>query len=90
MGSAAPHLVVRCGDEVVELVCLALKLELDAIKAGEDGVPHACALPASSAQRAPQHVRLAGTPAAGSLLTGGAQPVDAALGVHQAHHLLPR
>ncbi len=85
-----PHLVLRCGDEVVELVCLALELELDAIKAGEDGVPHACAPPASSAQRAVQRVRLASTPAAGLLLTGGAQPVDTALGVHQTHHLLPR
>ena len=31
------------GDEVVELVLLALELELDAVKAGEDGVAHACA-----------------------------------------------
>ena len=90
VGRKAPHLVLWRGDQVVELVCLALELKLDAIKAGEDGVAHACAPPASSAQRALQRVRLASTPAAGTVLTGGAQPVYAALGVHQAHHLLPR
>ena len=40
---AAAHQVLRRGKQVVKLVLVALEFKLDAVKAGEDGVAHACA-----------------------------------------------